>query len=55
MQRKLTPLEKERNSLLNDYIRARGSEKSKILVKIMDIDEQLELARPQKQKRRKIG
>jgi hypothetical protein len=46
-------LERERNVLLEKWTTARGSEKAKLLVKIMDIDEQLELGR--KKEKKKIG
>lgn len=35
-------LERERSVLLSKWTKATGSEKAKLLVKIMDIDEQLE-------------
>lgn len=45
-------LKKERSSLLTQYVKARQNEKVKILVKIMDIEEQLEVSslKPQPQK-----
>lgn len=45
-------LKRERSSLLNRYLQARENEKVKILVQIMDIDEQLEVSslKPQPQK-----
>jgi len=36
-------LEQERNALLNEWLNAKESEKVELLVKIMDIDEQLEM------------
>lgn len=45
MARQLSLLEKERNVLLSKWIHASGSEKTKLLIKIMDIDEQLEFNR----------
>ncbi len=38
----LNTLEQERSALLNEWIRAKEAEKVKLLMKIMDIDEQLE-------------
>ena len=37
----LNTLEQERSALLNEWIRAKEAEKVKLLIKIMDIDEQL--------------
>ncbi len=45
MKERLTLLEKERLALLHQWSHAKGGEKAKILVKIMDIDEQLGLNR----------
>lgn len=36
-------LKREKDMLLNQYIKASSTDRVKILVKIMDIDEQLEL------------
>lgn len=51
-QEAIASLKRERSSLLNQYIKARENEKVKILVKIMDIDEELEVSslKPQPQK-----
>jgi len=48
-------LRRERNSLLNQWINARDHEKATILVKIMDIDEQLEAAKPKIRKRKQVS
>lgn len=45
MARQMSLLEKERNVLLSKWIHASGSEKAKLLIKIMDIDDQLEFDR----------
>jgi hypothetical protein len=52
-----TLLQKERNYLLNQWINARESEKAHILVRLMDIDEQLGLGKkvPPQKPRRKAG
>ncbi|MDS1029696.1 hypothetical protein RDV78_04140 [Bacillota bacterium LX-D] len=45
MTKTLSILEQERNYLLYKWIKASGSEKAKLLVKIMDLEEQLEFGR----------
>ncbi|WP_227762165.1 hypothetical protein [Zhaonella formicivorans] len=42
-QARLNLLEKEREILLGKWFTVNGSEKARLLVKIMDIEEQLEL------------
>ncbi|WP_366923724.1 hypothetical protein MFMK1_000637 [Metallumcola ferriviriculae] len=41
--RNINLLEQERNALLTEWLRAKETEKAKLLVRIMDIDERLEL------------
>lgn len=45
MRSNLSLLQKERTHLLDEYINAKGSEKVRLLVRIMDIDEQLEITK----------
>ncbi len=44
-------LEYKRNALLNDYRNAKSSDKVKILVEIMDIEEELRYSKVQESKR----
>lgn len=43
---RLAMLKKERDELLSRYLEARDDEKPDILVRIMDIDEQIAAAKP---------
>lgn len=43
MQERLARLQKERNSLLADWARASEREKARLLARIIEIDDQLEL------------
>jgi hypothetical protein len=43
MKNAKTLLQKERNYLLNQWISARETEKARILVRLMDIDDQLDV------------
>ncbi|MBS3975447.1 MAG: hypothetical protein KGZ75_01750 [Syntrophomonadaceae bacterium] len=45
MKNTTTLLQKERNYLLNQWINARETEKARILVRLMDIDDQLDVAK----------
>lgn len=45
MRSNLSLLQKERIHLLDEYSYAKGSEKVRLLVRIMDIDEQLEITK----------
>jgi len=51
MKTELNILEKERSVLMSKWATATGSEKTKLLVRIMDIDEQLEVSRKKIQKK----
>lgn len=45
MRNNMSLLQKERLHLLDEYTHAKGSEKIRLLVRIMDIDEQLEITK----------
>lgn len=47
MRNNMNLLQKERIHLLDEYMNAKGSEKVRLLVRIMDIDEQLEITKRQ--------
>ncbi|NLC76351.1 MAG: hypothetical protein GX750_01850 [Clostridia bacterium] len=47
MRNNMSLLQKERLHLLDEYTHAKGSEKIRLLVRIMDIDEQLEITKRQ--------
>ncbi|MHB1127151.1 MAG: hypothetical protein ACYC2T_09360 [Bacillota bacterium] len=53
MQKEAVLLQKERNSLLSQWEAAKQSEKTRIIVRIMDIDEMLEIDRPGRKKKKK--
>jgi hypothetical protein len=53
MKTGLSILEKERSVLMSKWTRATGNERTKLLVRIMDIDEQLEVSK--KREKKKIG
>lgn len=50
MKTGLNILEKERSVLMSKWATATGSEKTKLLIRIMDIDEQLEVSKKRKKK-----
>jgi hypothetical protein len=47
MRNSMNLLQRERLHLLDEYTSAKGSEKVRLLVRIMDIDEQLEINKRQ--------
>lgn len=47
MRNNMNLLQRERLHLLDEYTSAKGSEKVRLLVRIMDIDEQLEINKRQ--------
>ena len=51
MRTGLSILEKERSVLMSKWTTAQGSEKTKLLIRIMDIDEQLEISRKEEKKK----
>jgi len=56
MRDNLSILQRERNTLLNEWMYAKGNEKVRLLVRIMDIDEQLEVdKRKSSHSQQKVG
>lgn len=57
MRNNMSLLQKERLHLIDEYTTAKGSEKVRLLVRIMDIDEQLEISQRQNRaaNRKQVG
>lgn len=49
---RFTELQRERDTLVHQWVRAREDEKHDILLKVLDIDEQLDIARKEAEEER---